>query len=289
MLIDTALVQHLLTEQFPHWADLPITAAVPQGWDNRTFRLGDTMSMRLPSAESYVWQIEKERRWLPILAPQLPLPIPRPLAMGKPSDSYPFPWSIYAWIEGKTANADCIADMSQFALDLAHFLSALQRIDARNGPLPGDHNFYRGAPLTVYDSQTRQALAALRDEVDTDKAHAVWEAALSSTWQAVPVWFHGDVAVGNLLVKDGHLHAVIDFGTSGVGDPACDTVIAWTLFEGQSRAIFQKALVLDEHTWMRGRGWALWKALIILAEHLASDPVKASQARHTIHAILSDI
>jgi aminoglycoside phosphotransferase (APT) family kinase protein len=286
--IDAALVRRLLAAQFPHWADLPITPAVPQGWDNRTFHLGAHMSVRLPSAEGYVLQVEKEHRWLPKLAPQLPLPIPAPLAKGVPGAGYPFPWSVYRWIEGETASIERIADLTQFATALAQFLAALQRIDSAGGPPPGPHNFYRGAPLTVYDAETRQALAALDGVIDTDAARALWEAALQATWHGAPVWFQGDVAVGNLLVKNGKLHAVIDFGTSGVGDPACDTVIAWTLFEGQSRAAFRAGLPVDRATWMRGRGWALWKSLITLAEYRSTDLVKATEARQVVDVLLAD-
>lgn len=286
--IDEALVRRLLAAQFPHWADLPLTPAEPQGWDNRTFRLGADMSVRLPSAASYVRQVEKEHRWLPLLAPQLPLPIPAPLARGAPGKGYPFPWSVYRWIEGETASAERIRDMAEFATDLAHFLAALQRIDASGGPLPGAHNFFRGGQLAVYDAETRSAIAALSDEIDPRRATALWDRALASTWQGRPVWVHGDVAVGNLLVRDGRLSAVIDFGSSGIGDPACDTVIAWTLLEGESRAAFREALPLDDATWTRGRGWALWKALITLAGSRATDPARAAEARRVIDAVLAD-
>lgn len=244
------------------------------------------MSVRLPSAAGYVPQVEKEHRWLPFLAPLLPLPIPVPLAKGAPSDSYPWPWSIYRWIEGESAISGRITDVLQFAISLAHFLLALQRVDATNGPIAGQHSFFRGAPLTMYDFDTRNALALLKGQIDTTTALAVWEAAIVTTWQGQPVWFHGDVATGNLLVNDGALCAVIDFGCSGVGDPACDVAIAWTLFEGASREAFRAALPLDEATWVRGRGWALWKALITLAEYSSTNVVKATEARRTINEVL---
>ena len=252
--IDATLVGRLLQAQFPDWAALPIRAAEPQGWDNRTFQLGNDMSVRLPSAEYYVPQIEKEQRWLPTLAAQLPLPIPVPLAQGQPGEGYPFPWSVYRWIEGEAAHPERISDMSQFARDVAHFLVKLQAVDGRNGPVPGPHNFYRGAPLLVYDHETRQALIELEGQIDTRAARAIWEEALQTEWQKEAVWFHGDVALGNLLIKHGRLHAIIDCGTSGIGDPACDTVIAWTLFYGERMAAFMEALPLDAATWQRGRG-----------------------------------
>lgn len=286
--IDVSLVRRLLAAQFPQWAELPITPAAPQGWDNRTFRLGERMSVRLPSAERYRQQVEKEHRWLPKLAPLLPLPIPVPLAKGVPAEGYPFPWSVYRWLEGETATAGRIADLHHFAVELARFLRALQRIDPTGGPPPGQHNFFRGGPLTVYDAETRRALSALDGRIDTEAAGVVWEAALETTWQGSPVWFHGDVAWGNLLVQSGRLSAVIDFGTSGVGDPSCDLAIAWTLFEGESREAFRAALGLDEATWARGRGWTLWKALITLADHIDTNPSEAEEARRVIDEVLAD-
>jgi aminoglycoside phosphotransferase (APT) family kinase protein len=286
--IDAELVRRLVREQFPQWADLPITAATPQGWDNRTFRLGSELSVRLPSAAHYVAQVAKEQHWLPVLAPHLPLPIPAPLAIGRPSDIFPWPWSVYRWHDGATASAERIADPVAFAADLGGFLAALQQIHPTDGPAPGPHNFYRGGPLNTYDAETRRSIAALANMIDTAAATHVWETGLAESWAGAPVWVHGDVAVGNLLVADGQLRAVIDFGCCGVGDPACDLVIAWTLLEGVSRDAFRAALPLDEATWNRGRAWALWKALITLVEYRMSDAAKAAEAERVIAAVLAD-
>lgn len=284
--INVPLVTRLIAAQFPQWAHLPIRPVEFDGWDNRTFRLGAELSVRLPSAEHYIQQVAKEQRWLPRLATHLPLPIPTPLAQGAPCDAYPWPWSVYGWIEGEHASRERIADLKRFATELAHFLLALQRIDPAGGPPPGPHNFYRGGPLTVYDGETRRAIAALAGEIDTAATSAIWESALAATWQGPPVWVHGDVAVGNLLVRAGRLSAVIDFGSSGVGDPACDLVIAWTFFCGESRAAFRAALPADAATWARARGWALWKALITAAG--SPGPVKAAEARRLAAEILAD-
>ena len=181
-----------------------------------------------------------------------------------------------------------IDDVGEFAEALAEFLTALRRIDPAGGPPPGRHNFFRGGPLTVYDAETRRALAALEGRIDTDAASTVWEAALAAAWQGPPVWFHGDVAAGNLLVKGDRLSAVIDFGTSGVGDPSCDLAIAWTLFRGESRDAFRVAIGLDDATWARGRGWTLWKALITLAEHIDTNPSEAVTAIRVIDGVLAD-
>ncbi len=286
--IDASLVRQLVAAQFPHWADLPITPAVPQGWDNRTFRLGADLSVRVPSAAGYVPQVEKEHRYLPRLAPLLPLPIPVPLAQGAPGAGYPFPWSVYRWLPGETAATARIDDPSAFATTLAQFLAALQRIDPAGGPPPGPHNFFRGGPVATYDADTRRAIAALRGEIDAAAATAVWDAALAAPWPGPPVWVHGDVAVGNLLVRDGRLCAVIDWGGAGVGDPACDLVIAWTFLSGESRDAFRTALPLDRATWARARGWALWKALITVAGHADTTVPEAARSRQIIGDVLAD-
>lgn len=286
--INISLVWRLVSTQFPQWAELPITPVEPGGWDNRTFHLGEHMTVRLPSAAAYTPQVEKEHRWLPTLAPQLPLPIPVPLAMGSPADDYPWSWSVYRWLDGETAAIGRIADLQQLATDLAQFLVALQQADATGGPPPGPHNFWRGGPLDVYDGETRQALAALDGQVDTGAATEVWEAALATSWRGSPVWFHGDIAVGNLLVENGRLSAVIDFGTSGVGDPACDLAIAWTLFEGESREAFRAALSFDDATWARGRGWTLWKAIITVAGIPGKSASEVELYRHVLDEVLAD-
>lgn len=286
--VDVTVVKRLITAQFPQWAGLPIKPVDLSGWDNRTFHLGEKMSVRMPSAERYAAKVAKEQHWLPILAPHLPLPIPKPLAMGVPGESYPWHWSIYRWIEGENATIEGIGDLSQFATALAHFLVALQRIDTAGGLVPGPHNFFRGGPLEIYDRENRDTLGVLVDEIDTTAALAVWEAALKSNWQDSPVWMHGDISASNLLIQEGKLCAVIDFGGTAVGDPACDLAIAWTLFSGDSRDAFRAALPLDPETWARGRAWALWKALITLAEHINSDPPKAKTARLVIDEVLTD-
>jgi aminoglycoside phosphotransferase (APT) family kinase protein len=296
--ITPELVCRLVAAQFPHWADLPVTPVELDGWDNTTFRLGEDLAVRLPSADAYVPQVDKEHRWLPILAPQLPLLIPRPLAKGIPGSGFPRPWSVYRWLAGEHATMNRVADLNLFATDLADFLAALYKIDPAGGPESGEHNFFRGGPLTTYESETREAISALNAEIDTDAATEVWEAALAATWHGPSVWIHGDVTAANLLVVAGRLRAVVDFGCSGVGDPACDMTIAWTFFFGDSRELFRDRLPLDDETWARGRGWALWKALITLVRALKADDARADlaslrfgwrlSARHVIDEVLAD-
>ena len=288
MRIDASLARRLVDAQFPQWADLPIAPVEVDGWDNRTFRLGRAMSVRLPSADPYALQVEKEHRWLPMLASRLPLPIPTVLARGVAADDYPFEWSVYGWIDGDLATVERIDDLSEFATALAGFLATLQQVDPTDGPRPGLHNFYRGDPLETYDEGSRDAIAALGDRIDGGAATAAWEACLAAKSRKPPVWFHGDVAATNLLVRDGRLSAVIDFGCSGVGDPACDMTIAWTLLSGTSRTAFRSALPVDDATWIRGRGWALWKALITLVQHIDTNPAEAILARRVIDEVLAD-
>jgi aminoglycoside phosphotransferase (APT) family kinase protein len=286
--IDEQLARRLIGAQFPRWAHLPIAPVESGGVDNRTFRLGPEMTVRLPSGDWYALQVDKEQRWLRELAPRLPLPIPAPVAKGVPGEGYPFSWSVYRWIDGEIATERTIGDLTRFATALAAFLQALQLVDAGDGPVPGRHNFYRGGPLTTYADETRRAIELLGDEIPGDAAKTVWDDAVAALWERDPVWFHGDVATGNLLIRDGRLAAVIDFGTSGVGDPACDVVIAWTLLHGPSREAFRSALGVDSATWSRGRGWALWKALITLVGDLDRDPAAAAVSRRVIERVLAD-
>jgi len=288
MELDATVARRLIDSQFPQWSGLPITGVEHDGWDNRTFRLGSELSVRLPSGDWYAQQVAKEQRWLPVLAPRLPLPIPVPVAEGEPDAWFPYPWSVYRWLDGELATHARIDDMPGFAAALARFLNALARADATGGPEPGRHNFFRGGPLATYADETHDAIAKLGNEIPRDAVERVWEDAMSTAWERDPVWFHGDVATGNLLVRDGRLAAVLDFGSSGVGDPACDTVIAWTFFSGASRARFRADYVADAGTWSRARGWCLWKALISLVGHLENDSPDAALARRDIERVLAD-
>jgi len=286
--ITAGLVSRLVRTQFPGWARLPVRPVEAGGWDNMTFRLGAGMSVRLPSAADYVPGVRKEQRWLPVLAGQLPLPVPELLAVGDPGCGFPWPWSVYRWVDGTPATGLPAADRPRFAADLAAFLAALYQADPAGGPPPGPHNFFRGGPLAVYDGETQEALAALKGHIDTGLAAEVWQAAAGATWHGQPVWFHGDAQPGNLLVDGGRLCAVIDFGTSGVGDPACDTTIAWTFLSGESAQVFKERLPVDQATWTRGRGWAIWKAMKVLAAALGNDPADAAFTSRVVGRILAD-
>ncbi|MCX4098543.1 aminoglycoside phosphotransferase family protein [Nocardia sp. alder85J] len=284
--IRVELVERLVAVQFPHWGRLPVTPVERDGWDNRTFRLGDDMAVRLPSAAEYAPAVRKENRWLPWLAPALPVAIPTVLAVGKPGFGYPYPWSVRKWLPGETADRATIDDPVEFAAAVAEFLRALQGCDTAGAPAAGDHSFHRGASPVRYDQQTRRHLDRLGDRIDTAAATVVWERALAAAARpGTPVWFHGDLAADNLLVDGGKLTAVIDFGLCGIGDPACDLTLAWTMLSGPGREAFRRTVGADDATWARARGWALWKALLSLA---GDDPAGQAAAEARVGEILAD-
>lgn len=286
---DVSLVRRLLAAQFPRWADLPIEPIQSAGTDNAMYRLGDDMAVRLPRIHGATDQVEKEHRWLPKLGPLLPLAIPVPLAKGTPGEGYPWHWSVCRWLKGENATVERIADPRQAATELAQFIAALQQIDPTGGPPPGPHNFFRGVPLIMRDSPTRAAIVSLQGMLHTDAAMAAWEAALQvPAWRDPPVWIHGDLQSGNLLIQQGRLSAVIDFGGLGVGDPACDLIVAWNFLSAETRDVFRAALPVDDATWARGRGWALSVRLIALPYYQSTNSVLARISRYAIDEALAD-
>lgn len=286
--IDAALVRRLVSAQFPQWAELPVRPVAEGGWDNRTFHLGEDLAVRLPSARRYAAAVEKEQDWLPRLAPQLPIPISVPVAMGEPAEGFPWRWSVLRWLPGDTAAAAQPRDLRRFARELADFLLALQRADAEGGPPPGRHSFHRGGDLSVYDEEVRTALARVGDRVDVRRAEALWDAALSASFEGPRVWVHGDVAPTNLLVHGDRLAGVIDFGQCCVGDPACDLGIAWTFFDTDAREAFFARLGPDPGLLARARAWTLWKALIVVADLPGTNQRQLPLWRAALTAVLED-
>lgn len=286
--VDADLVRRLVASQFPQWAGLDVRPLAESGWNNHTLRLGDDLLVRLPRAEPYVPQVEAEQRWLPVLGARLPLAIPQPVARGEPDESYPWPWTVGRWIEGETALTAEVADGAALGADLAAFLAALQALDASDGPPPGQRNFHRGGSLAAYDDQTRTAIGRLDGRFDPATVMAVWETALAARFEGPPVWVHGDVAPGNLLLRDGRLSAVIDFGCMAVGDPACDLGIAWAFLEREALQAFRAGLPLGAGTWARGRGWALWKALILFTGVSKGAARDVARAEATLAAVLAN-
>lgn len=283
---DGGLVRRLLSGQFPHWADLPIQLVDSYGTDHDIYRLGHRLVARLPRIRWATEQAAKEAKWLPRLAPHLPLAVPVQLAMGHPAEGYPFDWAVYEWLPGENASGS-IGDLEEAAVDLADFVKALRLVDTSDAHprAPGG----RGGPLSEGDEQVRRSIAALGDRIDGDAATRWWDESLSATpWDGDEAWVHGDLLPGNLLVVDGRLSAVIDFGGLNVGGPACDLQPAWNVFAGDSRRRYRAELAVDEDSWTRGRGWALYQALSALAYYWDTNPGMIRQASHALEQILGD-
>jgi len=283
--IDESLVRRLLAAQFPQWASLPIAPVPSAGTVNAIYRLGDDMVVRLPRVHRWAAALETEYHWLPKLAPHLPLAIPEPLAIGDPGEGYEWPWCVYRWLKGEIWTTDRVRDLCEAAEHLAQFIIALRRIDTAGAPRP------RGGSdtLAVRDTWIRPAIAAARGMIDVDGVNAAWDAALElPAWNGPPVWVHGDLSrPGNLLVAEGRLSAVIDFGGSRLGDPARELMAAWTLFSGESRDVFRCALAVDDATWARGRAWTLTRVMNV-AYYAETNPVIAEEAQHAIDEVLAD-
>ena len=284
--IDDGLVRRLIAAQFPRWRDRPVARVADAGTDHAIFRLGDDLAIRLPRIPSAARQVEKEQRWLPELAPQLPLPVPVPLGAGVPGEGYPWAWTVCRWLDGVGGGR---LDPSA-ADELAAFVAALQRLDPAGGPPPGEHNFFRGAPLATRDGAVRDALSRLDGStLDVAAAGAAWEQALEAPVHTGRVrWIHGDLHPANLLALEGRMAGVLDFGGLGVGDPACDLMAAWTVLDAAARPAFRAGVAADDASWARGRGWALSVGLIALPYYRDRSPAFAAEARRWVDAALDD-
>lgn len=286
------LVQQLIAEQLPHWRLLPVRHVDVDGNDNTSFRLGEDLVVRLPTHDRYIGQVDKEATWLPRLAPLLPLPIPEVVARCEPSETFPRPWTVRRWIPGAIAGRARPADPVLFAASLAEFLDALQAAPTAGGPLPGPHSCDRGGPVSRWDDDVHRYVDLLADEpwLDRSLARDCWSAAVEADGHAgPPVWVHGDIWPNNLLLdRYGGLAAVIDFGCSAVGDPACDLSITWAYLDGDARQAFRNRVHADDALWARGRGWALWGALYVLSWARDTDPELAHDRRRLATAVLDE-
>jgi aminoglycoside phosphotransferase (APT) family kinase protein len=286
--IDTSLVARLLGAQFPRWAGRPVRVA-SSGTDNVTFRLGGDLAVRLPRRPGTAGQMELDRTWLPRLAPHLPLAVPELLAVGEPGEGYPFGWGVYRWLSGEPLRLDRLADPVRAAADLAGFVRSLRALDATGAPVPSDDPFDRGTPLAPRDALFREALDELRDEFDTGLVLAAWEASLAAgPWTGPPVWIHGDLMPGNLLVTGDRLSAVIDFATLRAADPAADLLAAWYTFEGESRRVYRAESGLEDDAWARARGWALSLSLIAIPYYRTRNPAAVDEGPDVISETLAD-
>jgi aminoglycoside phosphotransferase (APT) family kinase protein len=282
--IDVTLVKQLLTGQFPYLAERSITVVRSTGTVNAIYRLGDEFCVRLPRLEEWAVSIDNEWIWLPILAPHISLNIPKPFALGKPTDEYPYPWAIYEWIKGFPYQDDLISDERQIAYDLANFILELRRVDSLGAPHGGRD------PLIDLDVITRSAIESSKEVIDTKAVSAVWKNCLEAPpWDGKSVWIHGDLLKSNFLVQGGHLRAILDFGGVGIGDPAADIVPAWSVFNLAGREIFRRALDVDDDTWRRARGYALHQALMIIPYYPKTNPDFVAMAKRTVEEILTDL
>lgn len=273
------LVRSLVAEQMPAWGGLPVTPLEAFGTDHALYRLGPELLVRLPIIDWAVDQVASDWRWLPVLAPQLPVALPRPVAVGAPGRGYPFPWLVVEWLPGRTPVEGAVGE--GLARDLAGFVRALHAADTTGGPLQGPLD--RGGSLAVRDEATRRALVEAGDQLDVRRALAVWDDALAAEpWDGPPVWLHGDLLAGNLLEQDGRLTGVIDFGALGLGDPAVDLTPAWGLLDDAGRRTFRGGLSYDAHAWRRSRGWALTTAVMALDYYRESVPAFWQRSLRTL-------
>jgi aminoglycoside phosphotransferase (APT) family kinase protein len=285
--IDAGLVRTLLREQHEDLALLPLVET-GEGWDNKLFRLGDDFVVRLPRRQVAADLIEHEQHWLPVLAPRLPLPVPAPVRVGRPGGGFPWAWSIAPWFVGETAATLTNGATEVTAVRLGEFLAALHQ------PAPGD------APLNPFRTSLLsrsevfvERLQRCERQIEQAPALAVWHAAIAAPeWSGPCVWLHGDLHPGNLVVNDGQLTAVIDFGDLTAGDPAVDLAVAWMLWPETLRSVFRAtvdrtARRVDDATWRRARGWALSLGVAYLANSL-DNPLMGSTGQRTIAAVLAD-
>ncbi len=256
-------VRRLVADQFPQWSQLPIVAQPLSGTDNALFRLGDDLVARLPRASWAVDQVDTDARWLPLLAPHLPVPVPVPIVVGQPGPDYPWPWTVVPWLPGRNPAAGM--DLVDLAIELAGFVRAMIAIEPLNGPVK--KGIERGVPLEWRDELTRRSIETLGNRIDGPAVMAAWDEAMGvDSWLGQPVWLHGDLMKGNLLVDGGRLSAVIDFGALGRGDPAIELLPCWDLFDARARAAYAEALGFDEATRTRGWAWPLSITLYWLAD-----------------------
>jgi aminoglycoside phosphotransferase (APT) family kinase protein len=280
--INVGLVRRLVSEQFPHLVDLPVEQVRSTGTVNAIFRLGDDLCVRLPRVAAWASSLEREVTWLPRIAPHVSLPVPEPFILGHPAQGFPFSWAIFRWIEGRPYADDRVSDEREAARDLARFVAELRKMDVAGAPRAGRR------PLRDLDEATRRAIEEAGGVIDADAAAAAWTAALEAPpWDGEPVWIHTDLLRPNLLVCDGRLAAVIDFGDAGAGDPAADVIAAWSVFGPAGREVFRHELGVDEGTWQRARGYALHQALLIIPYYAQTNPEFVTLAKRTVEQVLA--
>lgn len=283
--VDATLVKELLITQFPQFKDMSIVPIKSIGTDNAIFKIGNNLCVRLPRKKDMFLTINGYIQWVNPIVQQLPLKISTLMLPGKPQGKYPYNWGIYTWLDGENIYDKPLTDYNRAAIDLASFIKALHSIDTIGAP-----RSWRGESLINRDPEVRKAIHALKDEINVQAITNLWNTCISvSEWDKDPVWIHADLLPTNILGQNDKLSGIIDFDGFGVGDPAVDLLPAWCIFTAESRAIFRKQLCVDDATWMRGCGWALSIAIIIIPYYKHTNPILVAIAHKIIQELLSEI
>jgi aminoglycoside phosphotransferase (APT) family kinase protein len=281
--VDDDLVRGLLADQFPSWAGASLRRLPDSGTDNAIYRLGDDLGIRLPRIHWAVDQIDKEFQWLERLAPHLPTRVPVPLAKGEPGRGYPFPWLVYPWLPGASLSQATVGGWPDVVRDVGEFVLALERAPVDGAPPPRR----RGAPMAPHDREVRRAIERLDGLIDPGRGLRVWQEALDAgPWVGDPVWVHGDLLPGNVLVHEDRVSGVIDWSGAGIGDPACDAMLAWSL-SPDSRHDYRTVVGFDDATWARARGWVVEQTAFFIPYYATSLPRAVDEAKRRLVAALT--
>lgn len=286
--VDDALARRLVASQFPAWAHLPLQRVASAGTVNAIFRLGDGLALRIPRAESYVWgrgALEASHAWLLAAGPELPLSIPEPVAIGEPTDDYPWPWPVHRWIDGVALDTLDLSDSCETAHRLGAFVDALHGLPVPPAEAPRS---VKAISRSAWDPHFRNVLDDLHGVLDVAAASAAWdETMVAPSWAGAPVWVHGDLLPGNLLARGDVLGAVLDFECLGSGDRALDLTPAWTVFSSAARTVFREAVHVDDATWLRARNYAL-RSVMGIRYYEKTNPRFAALSLRTVLRVLED-
>lgn len=297
--VDSQLVRRLIERSLPQFSGLSIRPLVSSGSSNALFRLGDALLARLPRQPGGSLAIEKEARWLPVIAPGLPAAVPEVVAVGDPGFDYPEKWAVTTWLDGQAPAVPWDVARSGGSHRVAHCLAQLVA-ELHQLEVPSSANedptlsSYRGGRLADLDQQFRNSVDECRLiaglGLDLARALSVWEEALAAELASPPVrtWCHGDLLAENLLIRDGELAAVLDFGALAVGDPAVDLIVAWEVLDAEGRQAFRGSVGIDDARWAKGRGWALLIAMITFPYYWTTMPARCAARRSMAAAVLAE-